>query len=261
MLGNKNPKPLDPDDIHLWVAETNGLQYARLESLYLPLLDDDEYSRYRCFKFAEHRLQFLISHALLRLTLSQYEEAISPPDWRFTLNLHGRPEIANEITLPLRFNLSHTKGIALCAVTLKNDIGADIENCQRTDLDASLEKIVLSRAECNALNQSKSGCRMAYFLKYWTLKEAYLKARGTGLTIPPNQISYDLTVQKPIVRFHPALKDNPSDWRFTSLNLSNRYIAAVAVRGSSHPCLEIQNDYKNLFSGHEIAIANDTHLQ
>lgn len=233
---DRHAVPFDDNDVSLWVAKPQNVHAPDLIAFYEGLLDVEEYRRYQRFHFPEHRKQFLIAHALVRLALSCYAP-IAPADWRFVRNRHGRPEIANATARPLRFSLSHTDGIALCAVTLEYDIGADIENIQRMEPDRDLIHRVLSDTERSALQQQAVTCQTGAFLKYWTLKEAYLKARGIGLSVLPDRISFDLKQARPTALFHDSLNDDPANWGFASLQISRHHIAAVAVRGCANPHL------------------------
>lgn len=245
MNRNTNQKILKQNEVHLWLTEIDSSNTLKLENKYRPLLDKEEQNRYQRFHFSEHRHQFLISHALVRLALSQYQ-TIDPSEWVFKRNEHGRPEIANNITQPLRFNLSHTQGLTLCAITLGYDVGVDVESNQRIALDSDLEQTVLSGEEQDIYYQQPLEHRLSHFLKYWTFKEAYLKARGIGLAFSPNKISFDLTGLPPVAHFHKTLNDNPSDWNFISLSLPNNYIGAIAVRNCTQLQLVQQNDYWHL---------------
>jgi 4'-phosphopantetheinyl transferase len=237
--------PLSLNEVHLWTTEIDDEPCSKLKKKYLLLLDEEEQKRYQGFYFAEHRHQFLISHAFLRLVLSQYQ-AIAPTEWCFKRGEYGRPEISNTITQSLRFNLTHTKGMALCAITLGRNIGVDVENKQRLSLDSNLEKTVLSMDEDRVFQQQESKERLSCFLKYWTLKEAYLKARGIGLAVSPDKIIFDLAGSYPTVRFHKTIKDKPGAWHFVSLDLPKWHIGAIAVQGSIQPHLVYKNAYRHL---------------
>jgi 4'-phosphopantetheinyl transferase len=172
---------------------------------------------------------------LVRQALSLYADV--PPDaWRFKQGGDGKPEIAGPASVgKLRFNLSHTTGMVVCGVTLDRDIGVDVEDSQRRVRTCELANRFFSAREVESLHALPESQRRGAFFRYWTLKESYLKARGIGLSIPLNQFSFQLEESSPIgIRFDPPLcaEDRPHDWSFWQRGLSDRHVAAVAVRTS-----------------------------
>jgi len=168
--------------VHVWLATPDAGTGSACEKRYAALLDAQEGARYRQFRFERDRRLYLVAHALLRRALSRYTD-VEPCDWRFAPGRHGRPEIsAPRLPVNLRFNLSHTDGLAACVVTLEDACGIDVERIDRSCRMQSLAAKVFAGPECTDL-QALEG-RPAYrerFFTYWTLHEAWCKARGTGL--------------------------------------------------------------------------------
>src|SRR5262249_38404375 len=149
-------------------------------------------ARHRRFLFAEHRHQFLISHALLRQVLSLYVD-VAPAAWVFSTTAHGKPEIAAPAGPPsLRFNLSHPPGRACLAARLGGEIGVDVENMQRREVGLELAERYFASDEVAHLRRLEGAERKSAFFDYWTLKEAYLKARGLGLSLPLDAFAFSL---------------------------------------------------------------------
>ncbi len=124
------PNSLAHGEVHVWYARVDLIGDAALAQ-YHSLLSRNEADRRNRYRFETDRRLFLVSHALLRLGLSRYVD-VAPTGWRFVQNGYGKPEIAQPRTdPPLRFNLSHTRGMAALAVTLGREIGVDVENCRR----------------------------------------------------------------------------------------------------------------------------------
>ncbi|HZI05376.1 MAG TPA: 4'-phosphopantetheinyl transferase superfamily protein, partial [Archangium sp.] len=177
-----------------------------------------------------HRQQFLVSHALVRVTLSRYVPT-SPQSWCFSTNTYGRPEIAGEVPSRLRFNLSHTDGMAVCAVVLDTDVGADVEHSGRPGQTVELADSFFSRSEVQALRALPVERQRERFFDYWTLKESYIKARGAGLSLPLDQFAFHLEPgQPPRISFDARLADDPETWQFVQVRLSPEHPAAVDVR-------------------------------
>jgi 4'-phosphopantetheinyl transferase len=114
----------------------------------LDLLDPHERARWGGFRFDEDRRLYGAAHALLRNALSHYS-AVDPRDWRFEAGPYGRPELTGALAaLGLRFNLSHTRGLAACAVTRNHTVGIDVE-LLRTSIDfLAIAQMHFTSCEC-----------------------------------------------------------------------------------------------------------------
>jgi 4'-phosphopantetheinyl transferase len=224
------PLSLRPDEVHLWVVEPERVSEPRLLAAYHAMISAEERERHSRFRFDKHKLQFLVSHALVRVTLSRYAP-VQPQAWRFSVNAYGRPEITGEGLPRLRFNLSHTDGMAVCAVALDTDVGADVEFSGRPGQTVELADSFFARSEVRALRSLPAEHQRERFFDYWTLKESYIKARGAGLSLPLDQFAFHLEPgQPPRVSFDARLGDEPGAWQFVRLKLSAEHPAAVAVR-------------------------------
>ncbi len=221
--------PLSEGEVHVWLTEPEAVPEPLLPA-YAALLDEGERERHRRFHFERHRRQFLVSHALVRVTLSRYAP-VAPAAWSFVTNAYGRPEIRGEGTPRLRFNLSHTEGLALCAVTVEADLGADVEDSQRPGETVSLAEQCFAPSEAAELRALPASLQRERFFEYWTLKEAYLKARGAGLSLPLAHFAFHLAPgAPPRISFDERLPDVPEAWQFVLLRPSARHFGALAVR-------------------------------
>lgn len=223
-------EPLSPRDVHVWLAWTRAVDEAVARERYLALLDDEERARHARFVFARDRHTFLVAHALVRETLSRYAD-VSPERWRFHTNEYGRPSIAGPTGGErLRFNLSHTEGLAACAVTLDREVGVDVEHLDRRGETVALADRFFAPAEARALRALPVGEQRGRFFAYWTLKEAYIKARGMGLAIPLEQFAFDVdaTGVKGLT-IDARLGDDATRWRFAQFTVGAHHLAAVAI--------------------------------
>ncbi|MCP3101721.1 4'-phosphopantetheinyl transferase superfamily protein [Myxococcus sp. K15C18031901] len=224
------PLELRPDEVHVWIVEPERIVEPRLLEAYLGLLDAKEREKQRRFHFERHQRQYLVSHALVRLTLSRYAP-VAPEAWTFATNAYGRPEIQGAWGARLRFNLSHTDGMALVAVGLDDALGADVEDAERAGDTVEIADHFFAPAEVAALRTLPREAQRARFFEYWTLKESYIKARGAGLSLPLDQFAFHLEAGgPPRISFDPRMVDEPDAWRFMQLRPSARHHAAVAVR-------------------------------
>ncbi|MFL5345711.1 MAG: 4'-phosphopantetheinyl transferase family protein [Hyalangium sp.] len=221
---------LAPDEVHVWITEPERIEQPRLLEAYWGVLSPQEREQQRKFYFEKHRRQYLVSHALVRLTLSRYE-AVRPEAWAFRTNAYGRPEVMGEGSPRLHFNLSHTDGMAVVAVALDAEVGVDVEDAQRHGETVMLADRYFAPAEVAALRALPVELQQERFFEYWTLKEAYIKARGMGLSLPLGQFAFELRPgQLPRISFDPRLRDDPEGWQFVQLRPSARHQAALAVR-------------------------------
>jgi 4'-phosphopantetheinyl transferase len=214
----------------VWLAEPEAVTDPLLLDAYAGLLDAQERDKSQRFHFERHRRQYLVSHALVRLTLSRYAP-VAPEAWTFETNHYGRPEVHGAWSPRLRFNLSHTDGMALCAVMVDTDVGADVEDAQRPGRMVDLADSFFAPSEAAALRALPEPLQRERFFAYWTLKEAYIKARGMGLSLPLQHFAFHLAPgEPPRITFDPRLADVPEAWSFVQLRPSPRHLAALAVR-------------------------------
>lgn len=195
----------------------------------LSLLDSGERVRHAAFISEPARQQFLAGRALVRTCLSRYG-GLSPHEWRFRANRYGRPFV-DERCGPsgLYFNLSHTEGMAVCAIAGFGEIGVDVERCDRHAAIEELGETVLAPAELAQLSALTGAERQERFYRFWTLKEAYLKARGVGLSLPMNDIRFDLSGMLPSVAFAGVVDDAAARWSFRMIAPGAGHIVAVAA--------------------------------
>lgn len=181
---------LQDKDIHLWLTRPKEIADPTLLASYQLLLSADEKKKQQRYRFAKDRHNCLVTCAFVRYVLSQYAD-LQPAEWIFEKGRHGKPEISNS-PLPLRFNLSHTEEMIVCAVILHKDIGCDIESRSRiADLKSSARRY-FSASEVKTLLALPTTQQQARFFEYWTLKEAYVKATGQGLSVPLNAFSFNI---------------------------------------------------------------------
>jgi len=214
-----------------WFTEVPAVIQPEVLAGYESLLDDEERQRHRAFHFPEDRQLYLVAHALLRTSLSRHAD-IPPRDWRFELREHGRPEIAaNQIGADrIRFNLSHTRGLAACVITRRCDIGIDAECLDRAVDADSIASRYFSPHETRQLATLPDGQRNRQFLEYWTLKEAYVKACGGGLSMPLNSFYFD---RERSGQWRINLEPNdgePAAWQFVCMRPTANHALSIAVR-------------------------------
>jgi 4'-phosphopantetheinyl transferase len=203
----------------------------------LNVVSAEERGEARRFRKPTDGARFLLGRTVVRLALSR-SLPIAPGEWRFRRSAFGKPEVARpEAATGIRFNLAHTDGMIVCATSQTSAIGVDVERiCAHADLLDAAET-VFSATELHALDQLPPEERTARFYDFWTLKEAYAKARGEGLGLDLKACAFHLLPEHETqVRFGQVLNDDPADWFFWRRRLSGKNAVAIAVKsGAGHP--------------------------
>jgi 4'-phosphopantetheinyl transferase len=216
--------------VRVWTTAVDAGPVEPRIDVYRPLLSADEVERVDRFVQPEDALRFVIGRALARTMLSEYAE-IAPRDWPLVIDDHRRPQLG---TLPegapdLRFNLSHTEGLVACAVAIGREVGIDVEHVGRRVLHDVPERFFSAREVADLRSLPDDEQAMVFF-DYWTLKEAYIKARGLGLALPLRQFTFLRAGSAPTVSFDPELQDDPTTWQFAQFRPTFDHRMAVAVR-------------------------------
>lgn len=224
---------LGTHEVHLW-RSTLDLPPSRVETLERTLAADER-QRASQFRFPTDRARFIVARGILRALLGRYLGK-EPYTLQFTYNAYGKPALAEESERrPLLFNVTHVQGMALYAFTDIGDIGIDIE--QITTAVQDYEHIAsrfFSPAEMEELHTVPVERRQEAFLNCWTRKEAYIKARGLGLSLVLSQFDVSLTPGAAAKLLATReMGQEASWWSLHELAPGPGYVAALAVKG--HP--------------------------
>jgi 4'-phosphopantetheinyl transferase len=220
-----------PEEVHVWLAFPDQITDEPSLTRCRSVLTPEEQAATGRFVFPRHRHQHLLTRALQRDLLSRYTGE-QPAAWRFEKNRYGRPEISSpRLRHRLRFNLSHTDGLIACAVTPERDVGVDVEYVGRPTRVMELAPSVFAPPELTSLQRLHPGEQRARFFALWTLKEAYIKARGKGLSIPLDKFSFTLEHDTEIgIDIDPSLEDDAATWHFERTYATGEHALALAAR-------------------------------
>ena len=226
-------------EIQVWLGRPAALDSDERRAAALALLSPDETERLARFRFEKDRRLALASRALVRRSLSRCVD-VPPEAWRFGLNPHGRPEIIAPTIVPtLRFNASNTYGLVVCAVVWERDIGVDAEGIPPiAPLDvADTHFAPVERAALRALPPADQARR---FVEIWTLKEAYVKARGLGLSLALDGFAFHLRPgEPPRLTIDVQLSDDAASWQLALFTPTPEHCAALCVRRGAEPPLDV----------------------
>lgn len=223
---------LNDGEVHVWRAD---LRPAPEETERLSrLLSADETDRANRFHFARDRERFVAARAALRQILGLYLR-VAPGDLRFRYGEFGKPSLAEErATLDLRFNLAHSHDLALCAVAARREVGVDVEFMRAELTGEDIARRYFSPREVRELEGLPAELRVEGFFNCWTRKEAYIKARGEGLSFPLHGFAVSLRPGEPAALLEVAGEPREvSRWSLRDLEPGAGYAAAVAAEGKN----------------------------
>ncbi|HEY2988587.1 MAG TPA: 4'-phosphopantetheinyl transferase superfamily protein [Candidatus Binatia bacterium] len=217
------------DEVHVWRAQLD-IASSRVQNR-SRLLSVDERERAQRFHFDRDRNNFITARAFLRILMGRYLRT-EPSEVKFDYGSNGKPFLATAESTAVRFNLSHSKDLALYAVADGREIGIDVECIsERVEVDSIAERF-FSPPEVAAFRALPGELKRQAFFACWTRKEAYIKARGEGLSMPLDQFSVSLSPGEAAVlrevRWDP---EEVSRWSLSALPLDPHYVGAVAVEG------------------------------
>jgi 4'-phosphopantetheinyl transferase len=171
---------LHNNDVHIWLIEPAKVSDGKRLNTLKALLSNTEIEKVQRYRLAKAQHTALITRAFVRTVLSQYTD-VPAQKWLFTIGTHGKPEIKHP-TVPLSFNLSHNNDLIICAVSVNKNIGCDIESLSRKISIKAIAQRYFSTTEFSALMALSPPLQAHRFFEYWTLKEAFVKATGMGIS-------------------------------------------------------------------------------
>jgi 4'-phosphopantetheinyl transferase len=235
---------LDSSTVHAWRAslDQSPSQVNRLQDA----LTVDERSRAGRFYFRLDREHFVVARGILRTILGRYLNR-APASLSFTYGFHGKPSLASEPGAEaIRFNISHSYGTAIYVVTRGRQIGVDLELIRDGLKVEQIAERFFSRREISRLYALPAEHRKRAFFLCWTRKEAYIKARGEGLSLPLDQFEVSLVPGEPAALVSVQQDSNEAfRWSLEELFPAADYAAALAVVGRdwSLACWQWQPSY------------------
>ena len=236
------------DEIHVWRASLED-SASWAQSLG-HLLSADERERAHRFLFERDRPNFISSRAFLRLLTGRYLH-MEPSRLEFGYSSKGKPFVVGARDVDLRFNLSHSHGMALYAFTCGREVGIDLEHISETIETDDIAGHFFSPTEVGALRALPRELQRWGFFACWTRKEAYIKALGDGLSVPLASFSVSLIPGESTVLLDVETDPEESScWSLTELCPDSSYAAALAVEGWNWRlrCWELTADAAHAFT-------------
>ena len=226
-------------DVHIWSTNLDR-EPAQIDT-FRQFLSTSERQRAAKFINPTHGDRWIVARGYLRQILSQYLD-LTPAEIAFTYSEHGKPALAFAKRLPaqkplgtriaapqIEFNLSHSGDRAVYGISAKAPIGIDIEYIHPLPA-ADLVDRFFSAAEQAIFHRLPSDIQQAAFFHAWVQKEAYLKACGTGLSTPLNQIEVSIDPRTPAAIITAPVA---GIWQIQKLDIAPEYASAIAIDGDS----------------------------
>lgn len=231
----------DPSQVDLWVARESQWRDPALRDQFSGVLSADERARIAGMKSEAGRHQQFVSRALVRSVLSTYLPGVPPAHWRFDRGEHGRPSVSRDMThaaRSLQFNLAHSDGLVVLAVGRMPQIGVDVERIDGR-VRLAVARRYFSPAEADALEALPTDQQGRRFRRLWTLKEACLKAVGTGIAGGLGSMTFHF--EDDGVRFECASDPDASRWAFREFEVDGEYLVALACLAPDAPAVRLRD--------------------
>jgi 4'-phosphopantetheinyl transferase len=213
----------------------------------LAVLSAVEQERFHRYRRPLDAHQFLLGRLLIRRWLAA-ETGTPAAAWLFREGDRGRPAIEGA-GAPWSFNLTHSGGLVACAIARIDQpagsdagIGVDLEDMERRPLTRDMARRFCAPEEAADIERQPDALQARRFLTYWTLKEAYLKARGLGIAVHLADVAFSLDDPHPVVSFRESLAGTSRDWAFQLFQPTPRYLLSVAApqpAGTLRPAMHL----------------------
>jgi 4'-phosphopantetheinyl transferase len=197
---------------------------------YLSLLSFEEIQHAKSYIFQKHSTHFVIRRAILRIILGFYLN-VRPETILIMTDENGKPFVS-DCKSNVCFNLSHSNNWAYYAISTEACVGIDIEYVQDQELEKDLATFVLHPEEYKFLGTLSSHQKKDFFYRYWSQKEALVKAIGSGLAHPLSNIHIEFSNPLTPCLISFGQKDSINNWSLSLIETPPNYIGHIALNGS-----------------------------
>ena len=218
--------PALEQSVHVWAVrlddESVDLDRGR------EVISFDERERAARFKFERDRRRYLVAHVALHAILGRYLK-INPATLCFDTGTNGKPKLpSGHAPSGIQFNLSHSNEMALLTVTQGGEVGVDIEYVKENFEFQEVAERFFTAKEVAAMRSLPAHLQRQAFFKCWTSKEAFLKAKGTGLSGKLDEVEISLTTEQRV-----QIKASVPGWSLAELTPGDGYEGALVVEGAA----------------------------
>jgi 4'-phosphopantetheinyl transferase len=233
-------------EIHIW--SFHYPESSSNQDMIRQWLSGDELDRAGRFHTLELTERFIHKRAFLRKTLARYLN-IHPKQVEFAYGPFGKPEVKQPASPQLlRFSLSHSGSLAMCAVSLNREIGLDLEQLRSLEDMQDIVEHFFAPLEIVRFHNLPADERTRAFFKYWTAKEAFLKATGEGLSRPLDSFIVSVPGEEGSAINIVGDDDASCQWRLWQVPVGEGFAAALAAQGTGDISF-VNNIAPNLANG------------
>lgn len=216
---------INSQEVHIWKSNLEQSS-INLENSF-NILNEAEKNKAKRFHFEKHQKRYIIARSSLKRILSLYL-AINPQEIEFHYNDYGKPHLLEKINrINLQFNISHSENIAIYGINCRNLIGVDVEYIRPISDAENLAKRFFSQKEYEYIGKLPSEEKNREFFKFWTAKEAYLKAIGKGISGGLEKV--EISTEDP-VKFITLPDCHNINYNLSYLTPHQNYLGAIAIQ-------------------------------
>lgn len=231
---------LKKGQVDVWYIKFDDAPSVRQMENYRDAVTAEElmYANNCAFK---RREEFLIARAALRMLLTKYFPQWQPLEWSFKQNEYGKPEVDfPKVDAGIRFNVSHSDRMVIIAFGKTEMLGVDVEQPTRSGDLREIAESHFAPSEIAELKLNQGENFLARFFHYWTLKEAFIKAVGMGLSLPLDQFAFDLSSTDISITIADQIKWIAGNWHFKLISINDGYQVALAVKSADAEEIQIR---------------------
>jgi 4'-phosphopantetheinyl transferase len=222
-LASPSSPAIEEDEVHVWKVDLSS------PVTHVRLLSHDEHERAARFHFERDRQHFIAARSALRIVLGRYLN-LPPESLVYAQTDYGKPFLTNPEAAGVLFNLSHSGEVAVIAVAREREVGVDVEFMRPDFATNEVAEHFFSVAEIYTLSGLEPHLRTPAFFNCWTRKEAYVKARGEGLSMPLDVFDVSLAPDVPAAMLSNRVDESqPSHWIFQDLQIASDYAGALVI--------------------------------
>lgn len=222
------PISLSRQEVHIWRVDLD--QPSDRLMMFSTLLSSDEHERANRFYFEHDRRRFIVSRGGLRTILSFYLNCL-PCELQLQYGNHGKPELSDRPSHPIQFNVSHSHELAVYVVAYDRRVGIDLEYIRSLEKRDRLAHRFFSIRETEMLHALSESDKTTMFFRYWTCKEAYVKAIGVGLSLSTSTIEILLGARESTLLSVAGNSQEAKQWTLQQFVPAPNYVAALAIEG------------------------------
>jgi 4'-phosphopantetheinyl transferase len=214
----------------VWYLAPESIEDIATRERMLCWLSVEERDRMQKFRAPRHRHTYLVAHALVRGALAK-ELGCEPTELIFETNAYGKPSLVlSAADEKLEFNLSHTEGMCVVALSRSSRVGCDVETLNQPGLEVDIARNFFTPEESAEILTHPPARQVERLLTYWTLKEAYIKAEGQGLSMGLDSFYFSLQAnQSPRLMLKRSAQQPSAQWQFKQMMISDHYLCSLAI--------------------------------